>query len=179
MISLEPTLDFCLLVICDMMSHDRMRILLIQETAFKLDDYAYSDVRDWQRSGTKLWGQCTVNRNFPFGCGLGKTPMVNEIELVINLVKAKRRKGSDTPYQNGIAACRRYFNLNVYPTFEQPGNSEYLRELKNVEHAEHGKPDKPHSHQRQGIPTVRKGEGLAGKGSKRKRMPPCNRADRV
>jgi len=35
-----------------------------------------------------------------------------------------------------------------------------------------------HGHTWNGIPTVRKGEGLAGKGTKRKRMPICNGLDR-
>ena len=61
-------------------------------------------------------------------------------------------------------------------------------------HSEHGKPDKPRpqkgkrrAHEetlsplklwRVGILSISEGEGLAGKGTKRKRMPSCNGRDR-
>lgn len=43
-----------------------------------------------------------------------------------------------------------------------------------------GNPDKPHTWRSpwNGIPSVSEGEGLAGIGTKRKRMPPSNRVDR-
>ncbi len=61
----------------------------------------------------------------------------------------------------------------------QPGDSTSLRILLNVGHKELGKPNKPHTCIWYGIPTVRKGEGLVGRGCWKKRMPYCNGVDRA
>ncbi len=58
-----------------------------------------------------------------------------------------------------------------------PDLLDYLRELYSVNYMEHGKPDEPHGFS--GILTVRKGDGSAGRGTKKKRMPPCNEVDKV
>jgi len=115
------------------------------------------------------------HRELPFRCGLAKTPMANDRELAINPVSAQGRKGSDTPAKRH-ADSRRCLSITVFPFIVQPGDSECLRELFNVNHMEHGKPDKPHIN---GILTVRKGDGLAGRGIKKKRMPFYNGTDRV
>jgi len=112
-------------------------------------------------------------RRIPFCCGLAKSPMVNESELVINPVKGCRRNGSDTPN----ADSKQYYNLTAFLSEVQPGKSEYLMDSFKVTCMEHGKPDEPHGCS--GILTVRKGDGSAGRGTKKKQTPPCNRADRV
>jgi len=61
----------------------------------------------------------------------------------------------------------------------QPGESTSLRVLLNVGHLELGKPNKPHTHMWNGIPTVRRGDGLVGRGCWKKRMPCCNGVDRA
>ena len=106
-------------------------------------------------------------------CGLGKAPMVNDREPSINPVRPQRRNSSDTSH----ADSRRCLNITVFPSVVQLGDRGYLRELYNVNHAEHGKSDELHEYR--GIPTVRKGDGSAGRGTKKKRMPSCNWADRV
>ena len=59
------TLDFCLLVGCDMKLYDEIQILEeTQETDFKLDKCAYLNVRCWQRQGAKLQGQCIDSRDY-------------------------------------------------------------------------------------------------------------------
>ena len=107
--------------------------------------------------------------------GLAKTPMVNDRELSINPVSAQRRKVVKRRVKRQ-ADSRRCLNITVFSYVAQPGDREYLKELYNVIHTEHGKPDEL---QDGGILTVRKGDGSAGRGTKKKRMPPCNRADRV
>ena len=108
--------------------------------------------------------------------GQAKTPMVNDRELSINPVSAQRRKVVKRRVKRQ-ADSRRCWNITVFSSVAQPGDREYLRELYNVNHTEHGKPDEPHEYR--GIPTVRKGDGSAGRGTKKKQMPLCNRADRV
>ncbi|MHA1374396.1 MAG: hypothetical protein ACTSR7_08880 [Promethearchaeota archaeon] len=61
----------------------------------------------------------------------------------------------------------------------QPGDSTSLRALLKVGHWELGKPNKPHTLMWNGILTVRKGEGLVGRGCWKKRMPCCNDVDRA
>ena len=121
-------------------------------------------------------GTMYQQRRIPFCCGLAKNPMVNESELVINPVKGWRRNGNDTPCQNGNADSKQYYNLTAFLSEVQPGNSEYLRDSFKVTYMEHSKPDEPHDCS--GIPTVRKGDGLAGRGTKKKQMPFCNGMDR-
>ena len=79
-------------------------------------------------------------KRLPSCCGLGKTPMVNNCEPTINFVRAQGRNGSDTPN----ADSRRCLSITVFPSVVQPRDSGYLRELYNVNHTEHGKPDEPH-----------------------------------
>lgn len=67
-------------------------------------------------------------------------------------------------------------SIIAFPFGVQPGDSKCLTDPNKVNHAEHGKPDEPHS---SGILTVRKGDGSAGRGTKKKRMPSCNGTDRV
>jgi len=105
--------------------------------------------------------------------GLAKTPKVNNRELSINPVRAQRRKCSDTPN----ADSRRCLSIAFFSSVVQPGDREYLRELYKVNHTEHGKPYEPHEYR--GIPTARKGDGSEGRGTKKKQMPSCNRADKV
>jgi hypothetical protein len=108
--------------------------------------------------------------------GLAKTPMVNDSELSINPVRAQRRKVVIRRVKRQ-ADSRWCLNITIFSSGVQPGDREYLRELYKVNHTEHGKPDEPHEYR--GIPTVRKGDGSAGRGTKKKRTPPCNEADRV
>ena len=101
--------------------------------------------------------------------------MVNDCELAINPVSAQGRKVVIRPAKRQ-ADSRRCLSITVFPFVAQSGDSGYLRELYNVNHTEHGKPDEPHD---SGILTVRKGDGSAGRGTKKKRKPPDNKADRV
>ena len=64
------------------------------------------------------------------------------------------------------------------PLGVQPGENGSLKVLLNVCHMELGKPDMPHP-VKGGRPTARKGDGLAGRGCWRKRMPSCNGRDRA
>ena len=73
-------------------------------------------------------------------CGLGKTPMVNDREPSINLVSAQGRNSSDTSH----ADSRWCLSITTFPSVVQPGDRGYLRELNNVNYAEHGKPYEPH-----------------------------------
>ncbi|KKN07529.1 hypothetical protein LCGC14_1066070, partial [marine sediment metagenome] len=107
--------------------------------------------------------------------GLAKTPMVNDRELTINPVSAQWRN-IVIRHAKRQADSRRCLSITVFSSVDQPGDSEYLRELFKVNHTEHGKPDESHV---SGIPTVRKGDDSAGRGIKKKRMPPGNEADRV
>lgn len=116
-----------------------------------------------------------LQRRLRSSWGLAKTPMVNDRELAINPVRTQGRNVVLRPVKRQ-ADSRRRLNISVFPFVAQPGDSEYLKELYNVNHAEHGKPDEPHI---SGIPTVRKGDDSAGRGTKKKRMPPCNEVDRV
>ena len=112
-------------------------------------------------------------KRLPSCCGLGKTPMVNDRESSINPVSPQRRNGSETSH----AGSRWCLSITTFPSVVQPGDRRYLRELYNVNNAEHGKPYEPHD--LGGIPTARKGDGSEGRGTKKKQKPSCNRADRV
>jgi len=107
--------------------------------------------------------------------GRAKTPMVNNSELSINSVRAQRRKVVKRRAKRQ-ADSRRCWDIAFFSSVDQSEDREYLRELYNVNHTEHGKPYEPHN---SGIPTARKGDGSEGRGTKKKRMPPSNRADRV
>ena len=75
--------------------------------------------------------------------GRAKTPMVHDRELSINPVRAQRRKVVKRRAKRH-ADSRRCLNITVFSSVAQPGDREYLRELDNVDHAEHGKPYDPH-----------------------------------
>ena len=106
--------------------------------------------------------------------GLAKTPMVNDRELAINPVSAQWRNVVIRPAKRQTDS-RRCLSIIVFSFVVQPGDSGYLRELHNVNHTEHGKPDEPHV---SGILTVRKGDGSAGMGCWKKRKPSGNKTDR-
>ncbi|KKM72846.1 hypothetical protein LCGC14_1416410 [marine sediment metagenome] len=125
--------------------------------------------------GCEALGTMYLQRRLHSCWGLAKTPTVNNRELAINPVSAQGRKVVIRPAKRQ-ADSRRCLSIALFPFVAQSGNSEYLRELYNVNHTEHGKPDEPHD---SGILTVRKGDGSAGRGTKKKRMPSCNKADRV
>ena len=126
-------------------------------------------------TGCEALGTMYLQRRLHSCWGLAKTPMVNDCELSINPVSAQRRKVVKRRVKRQ-ADSRRCLNIAVFSSVAQPGDREYLKELYNINHTEHGKPDEPHV---SGIPTARKGDGSAGRGTKKKRMPPYNRADRV
>ncbi len=113
-------------------------------------------------------------RRLPFCCRLARIPMVNDSEPAINPVRALGRKVVIRPAKRQ-ADSRRCLSITFFPSIVQSGDSRYLRELINVNHMEHGKPDEPHM---SGIPTVRKGDGSAGIGCWKKRMLNCNGSDR-
>ena len=48
-----------------------------------------------------------------------------------------------------------------------------------VGHEKLGKPNKPHAREYNGIPTVKEGDGLVGRGCWKKRRLPCNEVDRA
>ena len=142
----------------------------------------HRDGRVWLlRHASLVMGMCEALRTMyrqkriPSCCGLAQSFMVNDRELSINPVRAQGRNGSDTPAKRH-ADSKRCLSIIVYPFVVQPGNRQYLKETMKVNCAEHGKPDEPHV---SGILTVRKGDGSAGRGTKKKRMPSCNGADRV
>jgi len=153
--------------------------------SLSMDKRSRSRLRDGRmwllRHASLVMGMCEAlrtmyrHRELPFRYGLAKTPMANDRELAINPVSAQGRKGSDTPAKR-YAGSRRCLSITVFLSVVQPGDSECLKELNKVDHTEHGKPDERHI---SGILTVRKGEGSAGRGTKKKRMPSCNGADRV
>ncbi len=126
-------------------------------------------------TGCEALGTMYLQRRLHSCWGLARTPMVNDCELAINPVSAQGRKVVIRPAKRQ-AGSRRCLNITVFPFVVQSGDSKYLRELHKVNHTEHGKPDEPHV---SGILTVRKGDGSAGRGTKKKRMPPGNKADRV
>ena len=126
-------------------------------------------------AGCEALGTTYLQRRLHSCWGLAKTPMVNDSELSINPVSAQRRKVVKRRAKRQ-ADSRCCLSIAVFSSVAQPGDREYLWELYNINYAEHGKPDEPHI---SGIPTVRKGDGSAGRGTKKKRMPPCNKADRV
>jgi hypothetical protein len=101
--------------------------------------------------------------------------MVNNRELSINPVRAQRRKVVKRRVKRQ-ADSRRCLSIAFFSSVAQPGDREYLRELYNVNHTEHGKPYESHI---SGIPTARKGDGSEGRGTKKKRMPCCNGVDRA
>jgi len=101
--------------------------------------------------------------------------MVNDRELAINPVSAQWRN-IVIRHAKRQADSRRCLSIIAFSSVVQPGDSEYLRELFKVNHTEHGKPDELHV---SGILTVRKGDGLAGRGTKKKQKPPGNKVDRV
>lgn len=76
-------------------------------------------------------------------CGLGKTPMVNDSEPSINPVRPQRRKVVIRRVKRQ-ADSRRCLSIIVFPSVVQPGDRRYLKELYNVNHAEHGKPNESH-----------------------------------
>jgi len=75
-------------------------------------------------------------------------------------------------------ACRRCSVVAAVSSYMQPGESVFLKVPLNVDRWKRGKPDESRS-DKGGILTVRKGEGLAGKGCQKKQMPTCNGLDRM
>ena len=126
-------------------------------------------------TGCEALGKTYLQRRLHSCWGLAKTPMVNDRELAINPVSAQRRKVVKRRAKRQ-ADSRWCCCITIFSPVAQPEDSEYLKELNNVNYAEHGKPDEPHIN---GILTVRKGDGSAGRGTKKKRKPLCNRVDRV
>lgn len=129
-------------------------------------------------TGCEAPGTTYLQGRLPSRWGLARILKANNGELAINLVSKQGRKVVIRPAKRQ-ADCGRHSCLAVHPSFAQPGKSECLRGSNKVNHAEHGKPDESHlQNELSGIPTVRKGEGSAGKGTKKKRMPSCNEMDR-
>ncbi len=73
--------------------------------------------------------------------GLAKTPMVNNRELSINLVRLMRRNVVIRRAKRQ-ADSRKCWSVIFFSSIAQPGEREYLKESQNVNHVEHGKPDK-------------------------------------
>jgi len=94
-------------------------------------------------TGCEALGKMYLQRRLHSCWGLAKTPMVNDRELAINPVRAQGRNVVIRPAKRQ-ADSRRCLSITVFPFVAQSGDSEYLRELRNVNHAEHGKPDEPH-----------------------------------
>jgi len=126
-------------------------------------------------TGCEALGKTYLQRRLYSCWGLVKTPMVNDRELAINPVSAQWRN-IVIRHAKRQADSRRCLSIIAFSSVVQPGDSEYLRELFKVNHTEHGKPDELHV---SGILTVRKGDGLAGRGTKKKQKPPGNKVDRV
>jgi len=126
-------------------------------------------------TGCEALGTMYLQRRLHSCWGLAKTPKVNDCELSINPVSAQRRNVVKRRAKRQ-ADSRRRLSIAFFSSIVQPGDREYLRELYNVNNTEHGKPDEPHI---SGILTVRKGDGSTGRGTKKKRKPPSNGADRV
>ncbi len=127
-------------------------------------------------TGCEALGTKYLQRRLHSCWGQAKTPMVNNRELAINPVRTQRRKVVKRRVKRQTDS-RRCLNITAFSSVVQPGDSEYLRELDKINHAEHGKPYEPH--ECCGIPTARKGDGSEGMGIKKKRKPPRNGADRV
>ena len=127
-------------------------------------------------TGCEALGKMYLQRRLHSCWGLSKTPMVNDREPAINPVSAQGRNVAMRPVKRQ-ADSRRCSSITAFSSVVQPGDSGYLRELYNVNHAEHGKPYELHDCS--GILTVRKGDGSEGRGTKKKRIPPCNEVDKV
>ena len=125
-------------------------------------------------TGCEALGTMYLQRRLHSCWGLSKTPMVNDRELAINPVSAQGRNVVILPAKRQ-ADSRWCCCITIFPSVAQSGDSGYLRELYNVNHMEHGKPDKPHI---DGFLTVRKGDGSAGMGCWKKRKPSGNKTDR-
>jgi hypothetical protein len=102
-------------------------------------------------------------------------------EVVVNPVTRSRRKDSCYAGAKRHAARWRCCKITFLSSVVQPGKSDPLKALWKVSHAELGKPDESrwHATSASGSPTVRKEEDSAGKGGWKKRMLPCNGADRA
>jgi len=100
--------------------------------------------------------------------------MVNDREPAINPVSAQWRNVV-IRHAKRHADSRWCLSITVFPFVVQPGDSGYLRELYNVNHAEHGKPYESHV---SGILTVREGDGSEGRGCWKKRKLSGNKMDR-
>ena len=90
-------------------------------------------------AGYEALGTMYLQRRLHSGWGLAKTPMVNDSELSINPVSAQRRKVVRRRAKRQ-ADSRRCLSIAFFSSVAQPGDREYLKELNNVNHTEHGKP---------------------------------------
>ncbi|KKN43092.1 hypothetical protein LCGC14_0706750 [marine sediment metagenome] len=115
--------------------------------------------------GCEALGTKYLQRRLHSCWGLAKTPMVNDCELSINPVSAQWRKVVKR-HAKRQADRRKCLSIAFFSSIAQSGDREYLRELYKVNHTEHGKPDEFHEYR--GIPTVRKEDYSAGRGTKKK-----------
>ncbi len=139
----------------------------------------YRDVRCWQRHSAELPGQCSPAVNHQAARELARGIQGKPRgKGVVNLVNIDKRKVVVTLEPKWYAAWWRCFYLTALSSFEQPGDNAFLKIPLNVGEWERGKPVVPR-HGAGGIQTVRNGEGTAGRGRRRKRMPFCNEMDRT
>ncbi len=100
---------------------------------------------------------------------------------MLNFVRQNRRKdGCYAGAKIWRAAWRECCGITPSSPETRPEENDSLKARLNVNHTGLGKPDKPRRARcGGGSLTVKKGEGLAGRGRWRKRMPRCNGADRA
>ncbi len=129
--------------------------------------------------GCKASGTMYYQQKLPSGRRLSKTPMVNESELVINPVKAKRRKVVTRLAKMALLPVDITLTLiSIQPSCSRGRASTYGSWRKSIARNMVNPINPISQHKRNGSPTIRKGEDLAGRGSKRKRTPICNGLDR-
>ncbi len=113
----------------------------------------------------------------PAGWGPAKHPMGNLRKPLINPVTHKWRKALGRHAKRQVARGR-CSCIAAPPLVARPGKRGSLKEALNVDLTTPGKPVGPHQGYG-GIPRVIEGEGPAGRGWQKKRMPGCNGPDRA
>ncbi len=115
------------------------------------------------------------------GWGLAEPPMGNQNKPLINLVSFKWRKALKRHAKRQATRGWRFY-LAIPPLVVRPGKWGSLKGALNVDPTAPVKPDGPRRWQdltRDGIPTAMEGDGPAGRGWQKKRMPGCNGPDRA
>ena len=100
---------------------------------------------------------------------------------MLNSVRQNRRKDRcHAGAKIRHAAWRGCYGITPLSPDTRPEESDSLKARLNVNHTGLGKPDKPRcARYNSGSLTEKKGDGLAGRGRWKKRMPRCNGADRA